>query len=258
MYSRGHREPRAISSTLLRSVSAPCPSMIALMAGGSVSASAVARNRVPSSTPAAPSARAAATPRPSAIPPAASTGTGAARSATTGTNGRVDRPRRAPCPPLSVPCATITSAPRSTACLASSTLVAWMIRAAPARRTGSVNGRGSPKDNMTARGRHSSARSIVRTSIAQLWKPTPHGSPAPRATIGSSRASQSASPLPPPSSPSPPPLDTAAARAPPAAPPIGASAIGCRTENNSVNAVNNAIALSSHRDRLSKATSGGR
>jgi hypothetical protein len=40
-------------------------------------------------------------------------------------------------------------------------------------------------------------------------------------------------------------LETAAASAPPADPPIGASAIGCRIENNSVNAVDNTIALSS-------------
>lgn len=75
-----------------------------------------------------------------------------------------------------------------------------------------------------------------------LWKPTPHGLPVPSATIGSSRASQSGFPLPPPSSPRPPPLETAAASAPPADPPIGASAIGCCNENNSVNAVDNAIA----------------
>lgn len=57
-----------------------------------------------------------------------------------------------------------------------------------------------------------------------------------QATIGSSRSSQSRSPLPPPSSSSPPPLETAAVKAPPAEPPIGASAIGCCTEKNTVNA----------------------
>jgi hypothetical protein len=36
-------------------------------------------------------------------------------------------------------------------------------------------------------------------------------------------------------------LDTAAASAPPADPPIGASAIGCRMPNSSVNAVHNAM-----------------
>ena len=146
-----------------------------LLIAGSTSASAVAWNRVPMSAPAAPSASAAATPRPSAIPPAASTGVGAARSTTTGTNGSVDRPRRAPCPPASVPCATITSAPRSTACLASSRSVTWMISAAPAARMGGGNGRGSPKDSITARGPCASACSTVPTSTDQLWKPTPHG-----------------------------------------------------------------------------------
>jgi hypothetical protein len=73
-----------MSSSVLRSVSSPRPSTIAFLAAGSASASAVAWNRVPMSAPAAPRASAAATPRPSAIPPAASTGTGAARSTTAG------------------------------------------------------------------------------------------------------------------------------------------------------------------------------
>jgi hypothetical protein len=77
-------------------------------------------------------------------------------------------------------------------------------------------------------------------SMAQLWNPTPHGQLVPAATTGSSRSSQSGSPAPPPSSPSPPPLETAAVSAPPADPPIGASAMGCGTEKSSVNAVDNA------------------
>jgi len=52
-----------------------------------------------------------------------------------------------------------------------------------------------PKDSITARGLNSSARSTVPTSTAQLWKPTPHAWVVPAATIGSSRASQSGSPL---------------------------------------------------------------
>ncbi len=141
-----------MSSTVLRSVSSPRPARIAWLIEGSASASAVAWNRVPSSVPGAPRASTAATPRPSAMPPAASTGVGAARSTTIGTNGSVDRPRRAPCPPPSVPCATMTSAPRSTACLASSRSVTWMISAVPAWRTFSANGRGSPKDSIIAAG----------------------------------------------------------------------------------------------------------
>ncbi len=100
-----------MSRTVLRSVCSPCPSTIARVTAGSASASAVAWKRVPSSAPAAPSTRDAATPRPSAMPPAASTGVGPAMSATTGTNGSVERPRRAPWPPLSVPWTTMTSAP---------------------------------------------------------------------------------------------------------------------------------------------------
>nr|BBJ50407.1 hypothetical protein SAVMC3_30360 [Streptomyces avermitilis] len=49
-------------------------------------------------------------------------------------------------------------------------------------------------------------------------------------------------PAPAPSMPSPPPRETAAARAPPADPPIGASAIGCCTPNSSVNRVDSPIA----------------
>ncbi len=168
-----------MSSTLLRSVSSPPPSTMAFLASGSASASAVARNRVPTSAPAAPSASAAATPRPSAIPPAASTGTGATRSTTAGTNASVDHPRRAPCPPASVPCATITSAPTSTACRASARSVTWMIKVVPDRRTISANGRGSPNESMTARGSGRSAYSTAPGSIAQLWNPTPHGREVP-------------------------------------------------------------------------------
>src|ERR1700753_2772158 len=84
---------------LLRSVSSPRPSTIAFLTAGSTMASAVAWNRVPMTAPLAPSTSAAASPRPSAIPPAASTGIGATRSTTAGTNGSVDRPWRGPGPP---------------------------------------------------------------------------------------------------------------------------------------------------------------
>src|SRR6266498_3429890 len=94
------------------------------------------------------------------------------------------------------------------------------------RRAGLADGLG--QRSRVTEGQHhgpglcSSARSMVSTLIAQPWKPTPHGLSVPSATIGSSRASQAASPLPPPSRPSPPPLETAAASAPPADPPMGA------------------------------------
>ena len=120
-----------------------------------------------------------------------------------------------------------------------------MISAAPARRMGPVNGRGSPKDSITALGRYCSARSTVPVSMAQLWNPTPQGWLVPSAATGSSRSSQARSPFPPPSRPSPPAFETAAVRAPPAVPPIGASAMGCRSENIVVNAVDNVMTPSS-------------
>ena len=83
------------------------------LASASISASWVASNRVPMTAPAAPSTNAAASPRPSAMPPAASTGAEPAMSTTAGTNGNVARPP--PCPPASEPCATMMSAPTSSA-----------------------------------------------------------------------------------------------------------------------------------------------
>jgi hypothetical protein len=74
VYWRGQFEPRAIWSTELRSVSSPLAAMMAFLAPESSTASAVARNLVPIRAPAAPRASAAATRRPSAIPPAARTG----------------------------------------------------------------------------------------------------------------------------------------------------------------------------------------
>jgi hypothetical protein len=50
VYVDGHREPRAISRTRLRSVSCPRPSTIALAIEGSTGASAVAWKRVLSSS----------------------------------------------------------------------------------------------------------------------------------------------------------------------------------------------------------------
>src|SRR5262249_31247283 len=54
-------------------------------------------NRVPTSTPSAPSISAATSPRPSPTPPAAATGTSGAAPTTAGTNGKVLR--EIPCPP---------------------------------------------------------------------------------------------------------------------------------------------------------------
>src|SRR5436190_607845 len=76
---------------------------------GSVSASSVVSHTDPHHTPSAPRARAAASCRPRAIPPAASTGMGATASTTSGTSTMVEI---SPVwPPASVPWATMMSAP---------------------------------------------------------------------------------------------------------------------------------------------------
>ncbi len=67
----------------------PSLSTMASLKPLAIGASALARKRVPSSTPSAPRASAAASPRPSATPPAASTGTGATALTTIGTSGIV-------------------------------------------------------------------------------------------------------------------------------------------------------------------------
>ena len=83
------------------------------------SASGLAHRREPTSTPSAPSISAAARPRPSAMPPAATSSVSglrrASRSATSGTSVMVAR--LAPWPPASVPWATMMSAPTSSAAL---------------------------------------------------------------------------------------------------------------------------------------------
>src|SRR5258708_31027447 len=64
-------------------------------------ASGLARNRVPIHAPAAPSASTAASPRPSAMPPAATTGVAPTTSTTAGIRGKVATvPRTCPFPAL--------------------------------------------------------------------------------------------------------------------------------------------------------------
>ncbi|HEY2543444.1 MAG TPA: hypothetical protein VGH92_10390 [Gaiellaceae bacterium] len=75
---------------------------------------------MPSETPCAPSASAAARPRPSAIPPEASTGTGAIASTIAGTSTDSDV-RPITWPPASDPCAITPSTPAAAARFASST-----------------------------------------------------------------------------------------------------------------------------------------
>src|SRR5262249_56590700 len=122
-------------------------------------------------------------------------GGGGAGSATAGTRG--GGAPLPPCPPASVPCATMTSAPASIACLASSRSVTWMISTTPALRTSPASGPGSPKDSMMALGRCAKACSIVAGPVAQVWNPTPQGLPVPSVAIATARPTHP-EPAPPP------------------------------------------------------------
>jgi len=85
----------------------------------------------------------------------------------------------------------------------------------------------------------------LRSVSSPPWNPTPQGLPVFPAAISISRATHAGSARAPPISPKPPPFDTAAASAPPDAPPMGASAMGCCNEKSPVNAVRNAMSSSS-------------
>src|SRR6516164_11534315 len=78
-----------MSRTLVRSVSSPLALTTRAFAVGAISDSVEARNRVPIRAPSAPSIRDAARPRPSAMPPAATTRTFRPDRAATG--GAFDR-----------------------------------------------------------------------------------------------------------------------------------------------------------------------
>src|SRR5262249_5061445 len=71
-------------------------------------------------------------------------------STTAGTSAKVERV--APCPPASVPCATMMSVPISTASIACATVCTWEMSAAPASLIAAAKGRASPKESMTATG----------------------------------------------------------------------------------------------------------
>src|SRR5216684_2003253 len=92
VYPSGHALCLTISYTLVRIVSSPEAATTLAFALGWISASCVAQKRLPIRTPSAPSMRAAARLRPSAIPPAATTMTSGAcllrASTTVGTNGK--------------------------------------------------------------------------------------------------------------------------------------------------------------------------
>src|SRR5437868_2809575 len=125
-----------------------------------MAASVAARKRVPTHAPAAPSASTAARPRPSAIPPAATTGTGATVSTTRGTSASVETVPQT-CPPASQPCATTTLAPAAAAARASSAVPAVTKTLAPLLRAVTT---GSPRQSDTRLQRAS--RDAIHTVVA--------------------------------------------------------------------------------------------
>src|SRR5215207_191784 len=173
------------------------------------------------------------------MPPAANTGVGATASTTAGTSGSVAR--RAPCPPASVPCAMMTSAPAAWAARASSTSWTWQSNAQPAAFMTGTYGRGSPKESMNTCGSYPRANSTASLVACQVIRPTPQGRVASVLARDNSSRIQSASPYPPPTSPRPPPFETAAARRPPETLPMGAETMGYSRPNFSVSAVLGAI-----------------
>ena len=99
--------------------------------------------RVPTQIPSAPNDRAAARPRPSKMPPAATTGTRSPTASTIwGTSGKVAT--WPVCPPASVPWATTRSQPASTARTAWSTLPHMFTTSTPARWHCSITSVGTP------------------------------------------------------------------------------------------------------------------
>ena len=87
-------------------------------------------NRVPIQAPCAPSRSAAARPRPSAMPPAATTGIGATASTMAGSSANV--PMAPACPPASPPWAMMTSAPAWAALIACASVCTCANTLAPA------------------------------------------------------------------------------------------------------------------------------
>ena len=121
---------------------------------------------MPTSTPWAPSASAAATPRPSAIPPAATTGTAPARSTSSGTSTIV--PTQPPWPPASPPWATSTSAPAASAASACSRSITCWIHRQPAAWARSISSGMTPMWNEIAGGAKRSVASKASSSNGRM------------------------------------------------------------------------------------------
>ena len=168
----GQTIPAAMSGISDSSVSWPSLSRIACLKLGCSGDSPLARKRVPSSTPSAPSASAAARPRPSAMPPAARTGTGATASTTIGTSAMLAC--QPTWPPPSVPCAMMTSAPAVAARTASGTPPAMNVTLQPAswaramKDFTSCSGRGQA--NAIAAGRKAERRGKAVLSMSKMQK----------------------------------------------------------------------------------------
>ena len=129
------------------------------------------RYAVPICTPAAPSAKAAAMPRPSAMPPAAITGTFTASTTcgtsdmTPGCDAILPVMNMLRCPPASAPCAMMASAPFCSSQTASFTRVAQPITTHPVALTRSSSDlSGRPKWKLTTSGFNSSTSSHIASS----------------------------------------------------------------------------------------------
>ena len=194
---------------------------------------------MPSSTPSAPSASAAARPAPSTNPPAASTGSGETALTTWRT---ITVLAISPmCPPPSLPCATMTSAPASAARTASSTTGTMCITLQPrscalakiAARSWSSRAQAVEKISGS-----SASVSSTRSSIACSSRLMPSGlevsSRARRTMSATSSGCRNDAPR----TPSPPASDTAPTSSPLVAPPpIPADATGCSMPTVSVKRV---------------------
>ena len=175
-------------------------------------ASSLATKRVPSETACAPSTSAAARPRPSAIPPDASTGTGAIASTIAGTSTE-SAVVPITWPPASEPCAITASTPAATARFASSTDPTWTITVAPPA-TATI-GVGSPQKRTRIGTPCSTAISAVARWSSWRIRLTPNG----RSVSSRVRSIRGTRCLPrpvPPRTPQPPAFDTAATSSGPA------------------------------------------
>mmetsp|Transcript_33012 Transcript_33012/g.72551 ORF Transcript_33012/g.72551 Transcript_33012/m.72551 type:complete len:260 (-) Transcript_33012:163-942(-) len=213
-------------------------------------ASCVAHSRVPKTAPSHPSAKAAARPRPSTMPPAASTVTSLLQPAsdrisckTRAAKGKVERPNsaRRPWPPASRPCTTTQSTPARSASRAACSLPICATTREPrlcASLTFSPPSTIAGAKNCTAMGRCSLIASATLSSpsfmeeypMNPIFKGVPSGTFA-RKSPTCSRSADGSDKCPAPMKPSAPARQVAAASNPPDTPAIGAPIIGMRHPN---------------------------